>query len=455
MSQALDNRSGSALDPFEPAFYADMHARLREARQQGPVLRIEALGTWCTTTYAGSKSVLGDPRLGKRGLRLMLTERFGAGSHIGDFLFFKDPPEQERLRRIVSQVWRPRLMATLAATARHVCAERLAVFKAAGGGDLVAEFAWRIPIPVIGSLFGLPKSDSAMIEEWGRDLFLATDMTRPDRLPSGRLALHDMYAYFAGHLAAVRAREPEAFLARLAAASHEGDRLSEHELVVMAMQLVIGGYDTTANQIANGAYLLLSNPGQLRALQADWSLLPAAVEEVLRCEPSAPFIGRQALADISAGTTVIAAGDFVGPLLAAANRDPARYADPDAFDIQAARPPHLSFGTGIHRCLGARLARVNLSSALTALFSDGSGQPVPETLAPQWRPDRPGRPGRGQQPAPRQPGRQLPRRQPGHQRPPAGHLLMQRPQHRQRITGRARRPPRPLNRPFVPVQRGG
>jgi cytochrome P450 len=256
--------------------------------------------------------VLSDQRLGKRGLRLMFTERFGADSHIGDFLFFNDPPEQQGLRRIVRQAWTQRLMDALAETSRSVCSARLAGFKTAGGGDLAAEFAWRIPIPVIGSLFGLPAEHSGMIEAWGRDLFLATDMTRPDRLPAGRQALRDMYAYFADHLAAARARQPDVFLASLAAASREGSTLSPHELVIMALQLVIGGYDTTVNQIANGAYLLLSNLAQLRALQADWSLLGRAVEEILRYEPSTPFIGREALTDISVGTTAIAAGDFVG-----------------------------------------------------------------------------------------------------------------------------------------------
>src|SRR5262249_13013647 len=155
-----------------------------------------------------------------------------------------------------------------------------------------------------------------------------------------------------------------------AAAGDDGGRLTEHELVIMALQLVIGGYDTTANQIANGAWLLLSNPDQMRALRADWSLLDQAVQEVLRCEPSAPFVARQALEDHASAATPIAAGDFIGPLIAAANRDPARFAQPDAFDIQAARPRHLSFGSGIHFCLGAQLARLNLSNALAALFGN-------------------------------------------------------------------------------------
>jgi cytochrome P450 len=374
------------LDPFDKDFYADMHGRLRELRTKSPLVRAEGLGTWCTTTFAGSQSILADQALGKRGLREMLTGTFGDGSHIGDFLFFTDPPEQTRLRRLVSREFTARLIDTLAETSRAVCGDLTASLVKQGGGDIVTELAWRIPVPVIGSLFGIPPGDSKLIEKWGRDLFLATDMTRADALEPGKSALADMYRYFSDHLSAVRGTDRGEFLARLEASGQDADRLSEHEVIIMAMQLVIGGYDTTANQIANGVYLLLSHPAQLEALQSDWTLIRPAVEEILRYEPATPFIGRQVLHDITIEGTVIAAGEFIGPLIAAANRDPAVFPNPDAFDIQAPRPQHLTFGKGIHFCLGHRLARLNLAIALSCLLRDRTRQLELVDSHPEWRP---------------------------------------------------------------------
>jgi cytochrome P450 len=224
-----------------------------------------------------------------------------------------------------------------------------------------------------------------MIETWGRDMFLATDMTRPDQLPAGKQALADMYAYFVDHVR--RTRDADGFIGALAATSLDGDRdrLSEHELALMCMQMLIGGYDTTAHQIASAAYLLLSNPEQLQHLRQDWSLLDNAVEETLRCEPSAPFVGREAAEDVVLGDKTIHAGELIGPLVAAANRDPDRFVDPQRFDIVTSRPAHLSFGIGIRRCLGEHLGRLHLRIAITRLFDSGVTLTLDEQH-PRWRP---------------------------------------------------------------------
>jgi cytochrome P450 len=373
------------LDPFDPAFYANMHERLRRVRECQPVYYIEPLQTWCTTTYADSELVFRDARFVKRGWTQMVVNAFGGEALLGDFLFFKDPPEHTRLRKLVRKTFRPDTIDRLAKTAADTVDRLIDELRQAGRGDVVTDFAWRIPVPVIGSLFGVPERDYGMIADWGRDLFLATDMTRPDRLPAGKLALADMYAYFSTHVERSRTRGDDGFIARLATTSVDGDCLSGHELVVMCLQLLIGGYDTTANQIASGVYLLLSHPDQLRRLRNDKSLLGNAVEEILRCEPAAPFVGREASTDVELGDTTIRTGELIGPLVAAANRDPARFQAPESFDLTEPRPAHLAFGIGSRFCLGERLARLDLTAAIARLFGAGV-ELTPEGPDPPWRP---------------------------------------------------------------------
>lgn len=371
------------FDPFDPRFYADMHGRLGRLRSREPVYYCEPLQTWCTTTYADSEFLFRDPRFVKQGWIKVIEASFGGDTVLVDFLFFQDPPVHTRLRRLVQKNFTYAAVAPMAERSAQIVDELLDGLLRDGGGDLVTDFAWKIPLPVIGHLFDLPRSDSALIEAWGRDMFLALDMTRPDRLPAGKQALTDMYAYFVDHVRATH--DADGFIGALAATSSNGDQLSERELVLMCMQLVIGGYDTTAHQIASAAYLLLSNPEQLQLLRQDWSLLDNTVEEVLRCEPSAPFIGFEAAQEVTVGDTTIRAGELVGPLISAANRDPGRFADPDRFDIRAERPAHLTFGIGNRRCLGESLARVHLRTAITRMFADGITLSLEEG-EPDWRP---------------------------------------------------------------------
>jgi pimeloyl-[acyl-carrier protein] synthase len=381
MDDAMDYAS---LDPFDPEFYAGMHDRLRVLRDREPVHYIASLQTWCTATYADSELVFRDPRFIKRGWTRMVIDAFGGETLLGNFLFFKDPPEHTRLRRLVRKSFRPATIDALAARAAEVVDELIDNLRQAGGGDLVKDFAWRVPVPVIGSLFGVPAQDSEMIAGWGRDLFLATDMTHPDRLPAGRHALTEMSAYFSAHVEHCRARDEDGFIATLATASVGGDDLDDQELVTMCLQLLIGGYDTTANQIASGIYLLLAHPDQLAHLRADWSLVGNTVEEILRFEPSAPFLGREAAVDIAVGDKTIRAGELIGPLVAAANHDPARFRNPGSFEITHPRPTHLTFGVGSRFCLGERLARLDVTTAIARLFNQGIELTL-EEHDPQWR----------------------------------------------------------------------
>ncbi|MFI9504218.1 cytochrome P450 [Nocardia sp. NPDC052566] len=351
--------SHTKLDPFDPDFYADMHTRLRQLRASDPVHFIEPLRIWCTTTYSDSATVFRDPRFVKRGWVEMVDKSFGGNTILGDFLFFKDPPEHTRLRRLVQKNMRHSTAAALIERSDAVVTALVGELRRAGG--------WR-------SRTGLRMANPNTGDRC--TLRRARHRCRHDRRMGPRPVPGDRYD--PARLSARRATRPERDV-RLLRSAH-----SEIADQRRRVHLVIGGYDTTAHQIASGAYLLLTNPAALAQLRADWSLLDNTVEEILRCEPSAPLLGREAAVDLTIHGKEIKAGDFIGPLVAAANRDPERFDDPDSFQIAPSRPAHLSFGIGSRRCLGEHLARVNIKTAMRQLFSDDVGLTL-DDHTPTWR----------------------------------------------------------------------
>jgi cytochrome P450 len=344
-----------------------MHERLAYLREHEPVYWLPELQVWCVSRFDDAAYVFSDPTFIKRGWTRLVENAFGEDSVIRDFLFFKDPPDQTRLRSLVNKAFVHRVVEQLRARAEQVCATLLAEAREKGRCDVVGDYAWRIPLAVLGPLFDLPANDHRLLEEWGRTIFLAADGSRPDQLAAGKAALKDIYAYFADLIEEHRRHPTGVFIDNLIAVQEQGDTLTLNELVVMAIQLVIGGYDTTANQIASGIYYLFIYRENWELLCADPSLLGQAVEEIIRYEPATPFLGREAGKDVTLHGKTIHEGELIGPLVAAANRDPRKFEEPDRFDITRARTPHLSFGRGIHICLGAPLARLDTEVALRVI----------------------------------------------------------------------------------------
>ena len=373
------------FNPFDPATYANMHERLAYLREYEPVYWLPELQVWCVSRFDDAAYVFSDPAFIKRGWTRLVENAFGGDSLISDFLFFKDPPDQTRLRSLVNKAFVHRVVEQLRARAEQVCATLLAEARERGRCDVVGDYAWRIPLAVLSPLFDLPAHDHRLLEEWGRTIFLAADGSRPDQLTAGKAALKDIYAYFANLIEEHRRYPTGVFIDDLIAVEEQGDSLTLTELVVMAIQLVIGGYDTTANQIASGIYYLLTYRENWELLCADLSLLEQAVEEIIRYEPATPFLGREAGKNITLHGRVIHEGELIGPLVAAANRDPRKFEEPDRFDITRARRPHLSFGRGIHTCLGAPLARLDTAVALRVITQTFPSLELEQT-AVTWRP---------------------------------------------------------------------
>jgi unspecific monooxygenase len=274
---------------------------------------------------------------------------------------FVDPPEHTRLRRLVSRAFTPRAVEGLRPYIHQVVEALLAPIERDGGGDLIAAFADLIPVTVVCELLGIPHEDHGRCYEWAEAIGLAVELTVDDealrRADAGAVEFQE----YLGSLIAERTARPRDDLlsALISARGDDDSRFTEAELVSMAIELVGAGFETTRNLIGSGILALVRNPGQLRVLAADPSLMRAGVEEFLRYEaPVQTAVPRSALDDVIVDGVELEKGMVVGPMIGAANRDPRRFADPDRLDVARSDNLPLTFAPGIHYCLGANVARL-------------------------------------------------------------------------------------------------
>ncbi|GAA2169500.1 cytochrome P450 [Actinomadura napierensis] len=322
---------------------------------------------WLATRYEDVKVVLGDPRFSRAAATGRDEPR--ARLHVGSpgSLLRQDPPEHSRLRRLVAKAFTARRVERLRPRTQEI-ADGLAARMLAQGppADLVEDFALPLPITVICELLGVPVGDRDDFRLWS-DAFLSTTRFTAEEVAeyTGR-----MREYMAALVAEHRASPRDDLIGALIEARDRQDRLSEEELLAMAEGILVAGHETTASQIPNFAYVLLTRPGQLAALRADPGLIPQTVEELMRYVPLGGAAGsaRYALEDVELGGVMVRAGEPVVVALQAANRDETVYSDPDAFDPRRDEASHIGFGHGPHHCLGAQLARMELQVALGTLL---------------------------------------------------------------------------------------
>ena len=357
----------------EDSYYQDpqgFFARLRESRPVAPV-RMPAYGrAWVVTRYEDVRAVLTDPRMAKDvhrwpgGGRSRPSEATGVYAH----MLHADPPDHTRLRRLVQKPFASR-RAALRPRAEEVAASLLDEMARRGDDviDLLGQYARPLPITVICELLGVPPAD----REWVRVTVYAYD----ERTEHERLE-RELAAYFTELIAAKRAEPGDDLVSELVIASDTANAdgaaegLTRNELVSAAFLLVMAGFDTTVNLIASGTLALLTHPEEMARLRQDPSLLPAAVEELLRfTSPVNHANDRFTIEDVPIGDVVIPAGEWVIPAIASADWDPARFPDPDRLDLGRDTSGHVAFGHGVHHCLGAPLARMEAEVALGALLA--------------------------------------------------------------------------------------
>jgi cytochrome P450 len=387
VSGVTDTDQTMPLD--EDAYYQDpagFFASLRESRPVAPV-QLPAYGrAWMVTRYADVRAALTDPRLARDihrwpdGGRTRPSEATG----INDHMLHVDPPDHTRLRRLVQKPFAAR-WAALRPRAEKIAAGLLDELAARAGDviDLLDRYARPLPIAVICALLGVPVAD----REWIRDAVYAYDEhTEHERVE------RELAAYFTELIADKRAEPGDDLVSALVLAGDDaggaGDTLSGDELLGTVFLLVMAGFDTTVNLIASGTLALLTHPGELAWLRADPSLLPAAVEELLRFTSPVNHVNdRFTTEDVSIGGVHIPAGEWVFPVISSADRDPAQFPGADRLDLSRDTSGHVAFGHGVHHCLGAPLARMEAEVALGALLARFPGLSLAVPAAElRWRP---------------------------------------------------------------------
>ncbi|MBT1097003.1 cytochrome P450 [Streptomyces sp. WAC 05379] len=361
----------------------DVYRRLRDTAPVHRIAGADGNPAWVVTRYQDVREALTDPRLSvdKRHAKEGNYQGLTLPPALDANLLNMEAPDHTRIRRLVVRAFTARRVEQLRAPIRETADRLLDALGPHGTTDLIASYAAPLPITVICDLLGVPDRHRRDFRVW-TDTLVAPDPSRPQ---DAKAAVVAMLGFFGELLADKREEPADDLLSDLIAVRDEGDRLSEDELMSLAFLILFAGYENTVQLIGNAVLALLRHPEQLDALRAAPERIAAAVEEFHRFEgPALLAIRRFPTEDMTIGGVPVPAGETVLLSLAAANRDPARFPDPDRLDLSRDTSGHLALGHGVHHCLGAPLARAETEIALTALL-----ERFPElALAdgePRWR----------------------------------------------------------------------
>lgn len=377
---------------FDKVYRNDPYASYAQLRRDHPVTWDEGVGAWLVSKAADVEAVLKDGKTYSSNRMPVAYERFPEPKYeelfatIGHLMTQHDEPDHRRLRKLTHYAFQRAAVESYAPQIRALAQKLLAPAAARGSMEFMAEFAVPLPILVISKIVGIPAEDGDRVKRYC-DRFVSVALsfyakiTRED-LDDGAEAIAAFRAYLADRVAVVRETDPNCLLAALADAEEDGERLTFDELVANVILLLTAGNETTTVLLGNGLHRLIHDPAAMRALRGDPGLIANAVEEMLRHEPPAQYIGRVATREVELGGQIIAPGDVVLVLIGSAGRDEDTYDHADTFDVFRAENHHLSFGSGAHMCAGIQLARVEAKIAFETIlksFSDirpGLTEPV-------------------------------------------------------------------------------
>jgi unspecific monooxygenase len=369
----------AAFDPWDPAFLADPYPAYAELRAKGRVHYFEPTNQWLVPHHADVSALLRERRLGRTYLHRFTHEEFGRTAPPPEHEPFHtlndhgmldlEPPDHTRIRRLVSKAFTPRTVERLKPYVDGLAGELVAALVEKGGGDLLTDVAEPLPVAVIAEMLGIPESDRGPLRPWSADICGMYELNPSEETARNAVRASVEFSAYLRELIAERRRRPgDDLISGLIAAHDEGDRLTEQEMISTAVLLLNAGHEATVNATVNGWYALFRNPEQLAALRADHSLVPAAVEEVMRYDTPLQLFERWVLDDIEIDGTVIPRGAEIAMLFGSANHDPEVFRNPERLDLTREDNPHISFSAGIHYCIGAPLARIELAASMTALL---------------------------------------------------------------------------------------
>ncbi|MFF7633967.1 cytochrome P450 [Kitasatospora sp. NPDC008050] len=384
------------FDPWSAEFIAHPYDAYAELREQAPVRYFEPTGQWLISRHQDVSSLLRDRRLGRTYTHRFSHEEFGRTppdpAHepfhtLNDNgLLDLEAPDHTRIRRLVSKAFTPRMVQALRPTVARLAEDLVTGLVEEGGGDLIKAVAEPLPVAVIAEMLGVPAADRGLLRPWSAAITGMYELNPTPAAAERAVAASIEFSDYLRELIRERRAAPGPDLvSALIAAHEEGDRLSEQEMISTCVLLLNAGHEATVNTTGNGWWALLRNPDQLALLRSDVERhLPSAIEELMRYDTPLQLFERWVLEPVEVAGVRIPRGAEVALLFGSANRDPERFADPDQLDVTRADNPHLSFGAGLHFCLGAPLARLELAESFGALLRH-----APELALvrePTWQP---------------------------------------------------------------------
>jgi cytochrome P450 len=386
------------FDPLAPAHLGQPFALYEKVREEQPVFFSETYGQWFVTRYQDVRDVLNDPARYSSNFLIRtpyvmadgVAEILGTGVPETPVLLNEDPPVHAATRALVARAFTPRRMSVLEPAVQQLTDRLLDAWPTSGTVDLLPALAVPLPLEVICALIGIPIDDAPRIKAWTDEMTVLTAFGTPPQRQRDAASVVVEFHHYLLDLVALRRSEPaDDLLSDVLQANAESARmLTDHEVVGLLLLMIFAGHETTTNSIAHMVHRALTENGLWRGL-LDGAVDPAAVaEEVLRADAPVQGMYRVTATEVELGGVTIPAGQRLFLLFGSANRDGAVFADPDAFDpLRSNKEQHLSFGRGVHFCIGAALARLEMRFVLATLARRSPGLHLAPSFEPRYAPN--------------------------------------------------------------------
>jgi cytochrome P450 len=359
------------IDLLSPDVRADPFPTYARMREHSPVCQIEPGGFWTLSRHDDVARALKDFRVfSSAGVREKLQPPWLEYNPAAHSMLGMDPPEHTRLRTLVKRAFSASALAGVEARIHSLVEQFATALPGSGEADFVSSFAIPLPASVICHFLDMDPSRHATFKRWADDIIEILPVPRGNEQQSSvHITIREMTEYFTGVIDARRKSPGSDIVSSLLLAKAEGNSLTQEEIICFLSLLLVAGFESTVYLLGKSMIMLGDRPDLLALLRADPGLVPGFIDEMLRYDPPIHGLFRQATQDVDIDGTIIPAGSFVVALVASANRDPARFPDPDTFDMDRGSMGGLAFGAGPHTCIGSALARLEARIALIALVS--------------------------------------------------------------------------------------